>query len=371
MMHEPTPYTYDRLRASVCWALVAFGLALLSVACGAEGAPPDDDPMCTGAKCDVPDDPAALSCERGRGDAFNPNKLAFTTNALRWSCADVPGVTAEDRGQEYCEYFAIVEVPPTSEADDWFETAVLGRNLGADSSYGTTPLSVELNDYQIEWLEYDESEVVGQCVFTSWNSDFEAPAPACTAASCPEVFGVRATADVFRMGFEVNSTDAAQLLVADCAVDTAGGDDDDYLRGCMLNDELNGTAFRKSDSVACAASMRLAECGCQTTTGVALDVALAPWERRGFPLGTWSGASQLPASCRYLDLGDGSQTVVTCDLTAADILGSASDPKGRCRDKYADNVVVHVPVPAQAITCSGGDSPYTSTCSATPWVVEP
>ncbi len=333
------------------------GLLLAAAACSA--APTDDDTgdTCQGDKCDLPDDPVEVSCELRRGEAMSANQRGFTADALRWSCNDARGVTAEDRGQEYCEYFAVVNLPGEA------APRVLGRNLGLDSSEGTTPTGVTLTSGQLDTLEEDAGEIVGQCVFTSWNSDVDD-----AVTSGVKVAGLAVSAADFRMKFEVNSAYAADLLVEDCHVAEPGGDDDIFTRACFYNEELNGTSFRKSDTTVCAASMRMAECGCRVRSGAALGAVLSPSTRRGFPLGTWSGATRLPPSCRYVDPGDGSRTLVSCDLTAADLLQSTSDPKARCRDKYADNVVVHVPIPVDALECSppsGGA--HAEKCTAAPW----
>src|SRR5688572_6858155 len=187
-------------------AIILFGVV---VACTSADSPDIDD--CANGHCDLPDDPAEVSCSMRRSDAFNENRYAFDESFLRWSCADVAGVTAEDRGQEYCEYFAIAQLPETETA-----ATVFGKNLGPDSTYGTTPEAVELTPPQIAALEADETAVVGQCVFTSWNSDIPGPVPACDAGECPSVLGVPVDEANFRMTFDVNSADAAQILVEDC-----------------------------------------------------------------------------------------------------------------------------------------------------------
>jgi hypothetical protein len=337
-----------------------FFMLALSLSAGCSAPVADDmDMTCTGDKCDLPDDPAEVSCTLRRGEAMSPNQHGFTETALRWSCNDARGVTAEDRGQEYCEYFAVVNAPGES------TPKVVGRNLGDDSSKGTTPLAVTLSAAQITTLEKDGAAVVGQCVFTSWNSDVET-----AVTGGLKVAGVPVTATDFRMKFYVNSAEAADVLVEDCFVAKAGGERDLFTRACFHNEDLNGTSFRKSDTTVCAASMRMAECGCKVKNGGELGAALSPASRRGFPLGAWSSATSLPPSCRYVDPGDGSRTLVTCDLTAADLLASRSDPKARCRDKYSDNVVVHVPVPTDAVTCTppaGG--PHAEACPAKPWVL--
>jgi hypothetical protein len=364
---------------------LALVLALAAAACAADAAPDDDD-LCADGTCDVPDDPAVEMCELRRADAFNANRLAYTPDSLRWSCADSEGVTDEDRGQEYCEYFAIVDVPADRDEIDGEGSGavVVGRNLGVDSSEGTTPTDVELTPAQIGALEKDASAVAGQCVFTSWNSDITTPLPACADGACPTVAGVTVDPENFRMKFDVNSADAGAVLVDECMTYELRGNSpatpaqlaDDFFRGCMLNDQINETSFRKSDSTVCAASMRLRECGCELGLDAAdFADALSPTDRRGFPLGTWSGfvlgdeaKTRLPPDCRYVTLGDDSQTVVTCDFTAADLLASAHDPKERCREKYAQNIVVHVPIPVEDIAC---EPPRNASCPAQPWVLEP
>jgi hypothetical protein len=361
--------------------------AILLIAGCADSEPPPVDDCATAGKCDLPDDPSEVSCSKRRSDAYNENRMAFNEGFLRWSCADVQGVTLDDRGQEYCEYFAIAQLPPdgTTPAP---APVVLGRNLGEDSSYGTTPGSVELSAAQITALEADESAVVGQCIFTTWNSDQPGPVAACDRPEgCPTVMGIAVDETNFRMKFEVNSTDAAQILVEDCAVLPTPGDEynprdlrhDDFMRGCLWNADLNQTEFRKSDTTICSAMTRVAECGCSVSGDVPLAELVSPWEVRGFQLGGWNGfvsgsetETELPANCRYVDLGENGQTIVSCDLTASDLLYGAADVRSYCQEKYADNIVVHVPIPA-GITCdpSRSESPYAGTCSATPWVLKP
>ena len=339
-------------------------IALLASACGG-GNEPADDTDCSDGHCDLPKDPQEVSCTRRRTDAFNANRLQFNDGFLRWSCNDVQGVTLDDRGQEYCEYFAIAK------PDDAAAPLVLGKNKGETSAYGTTDATVTLSAQQVTGLEADTTKVVGQCVFTSWNSDLDMPVTA------DPVLGVPVAAEPFRMTFRVNSTAAAQKLVDQCFVqDAPGGElrDDDFLRGCLLDADINRTEFRKSDTTICSSMMRLAECGCTTTgTETPLDELVSPNDKRGFVLGTWTGIDKLPPSCHYIELGDGSNTVVGCDLTAGDLLAGAADVRAYCQDKYADNVVVHVPIPKANVTCDPETSysPYAATCTATPWVLTP
>lgn len=362
----------------------------------------DDPPACVGAKCDDPgggDDvygEHGQQCRLRRLDAFNDNQRAYTKTALRWSCQDTPGINGIDRGQEYCEYFTIVQLPPEEAGGQAPDPAVLGRLIRIENddpddpnaeSFDQTPIGVDLTANQVAELDAAPDQVVAQCVFSSWNVDYEEPPPACDGAGgCPEVMGLTVEPENFRMKLDANSTDAAQALTEDCWDNELGDNElaapedasdpgnDDFFRGCMVNAEVNGTSYRKSDSTICPAINRLAECGCDVVDpDITLADAISPWERRGFPLGTWSSPTELPAGCRYVELGDDSHTLVSCDLTAGDILTYASDPKALCREKYGPNVVVHVPIDPAAIRCdpASSDSQWADSCSATPWIVEP
>ena len=120
-----------------------------------------------------------------------------------------------------------------------------------------------------------------------------------------------------------------------------------------------------------SAVARIAECGCDSVDGTDLRDLLSPWQRRGFPLGTWTGADDLPTGCRYLDIGDDSRVLVACSLTGADLLRGSDDVKEVCREKYAPNVVVHVPIDPDALTCDAEfrHPDYGHDCEMEPWVV--
>jgi hypothetical protein len=406
------------MRASLTVAVV---LAVAFVA-GCQ-AVTSDGPSCSG-KCDDPggsavrgclekcdgqatcfercrDEAAVDHCEARRSDAVASGTTAYTDDAIRWACADVEGVDSaggDDRGQEYCEYYAIVAPPPAAPGEAAPPPVDLGRlTRGKSTSLParTTSPGLELTEEQIYALEDNPDAVVGACVFGSWHADIYGDPPVCRGPSgCPEIalppeahlapwmttggLGFALTEQMLRMKSRINSNRAAADLAYDCMVtpvpDVAVPERarlvaDPYMRGCLKVYELYGSEWRRSDPTICAATSLAAECGCgvdadgdgaaDITDPVEVAAALVPpppargqpVAMRGFPLGTWSGDHALPAGCRYLDLGDDSRVAVACTLTATDLLVGASDVKSVCRSKYGDNVVVHVPIPASKVVC--------------------
>ncbi len=365
------------------------------------------------AQSECRDEKALDHCALRRADSLESSQRAFVKDAIRWAAADVEGVNtngSDDRGQEYTEYFAVVIPPPATAGGEVGRYIALGQNQPGG---GTTGSALDLVDEQILALEDEPDAVVGQCVFTSWHNDIDEPMAICNGddSNCPGLpfaedatlgswiastdTGLRMTTDNFRMKVGFNSNVAASDLAERCMTDPLVADasdpsdplNDNYTRGCMKAYELFQTEWRRSDSAVCVVGGRLTECGCGVDTdgdGVAditdpkeISLALVPRQPvnneitlRGFPLGTWTGASELPAACHYVDTGDSSQTLVSCDLTGTDVLNGAADIKERCRAKYGNNVVVHVPIPSAAIVCTPPtDSPYAASCGDTPWVV--
>jgi hypothetical protein len=375
-------------------------------ACGGSEGDGADDGLteCPSAKCDTPGGPQDKQCAQRQAEVLNSSQRGFLPNAVRWACADVEGVNAamrDDRGQEYCEYYAIFQ-PPAGEGGERPAAVDLGRPTGSGGTTTEHAVCVEgrggedcrvtLTEDQAFALEDEPSAVVGACVFTSWHADVKDDICDGECGEDQQIFGFPFTAENFRMKVSFNSNRAAADLVQRCfdpsAADQAPADwsnlDDPltepFFRGCMEVQQHFGTGWRRSDPSVCAAANRLRECGCSVpgiTNGTQLGDALLPPQPgdgasgdvtfRGFPLGTWDDMKGLPPGCRYGNLGDDSKTLVLCDLTAADVNASLNDPKEACRATYGNNVVVHVPLPAEAITCNPPDSPLGQTCGQVPW----
>jgi len=396
--------------AALRWLAVAALVA--TVGCADDSTDLDEQSQTqlpTGGKFDTPTDSAEENCMRRRADALQSNKSMFTPTALRWPVADVEGVNTnnhDNRGQEYTEYFAIAHLPPAREGEERPAPVKVGaivktpETLADDFNIETTPLALDLTDDQIIALETNPDEVYATCVFTSWHTDIHVPVTNCWDPDerCDEIMGFPMTAEHFRMKLNVNSNDAAQGLVETCnEKDITGGDPaksddprhDPFIRGCMLTHDYNKTSWKASDTTVCIAVMRLRECGCKLDQNYdTLGSILPPvpeedadyededffLELRGFPLGSWEASYRLPAGCRYAELGDFSNTVVLCDLNGIEVLNHAGGLKRRCAEKWADELVVHVPLPTHVpMVCEPpADGQYSSQCRDNmPWVLQP
>ena len=338
--------------------------------------------------------------------------------------ADHQGVNTVDkdeRGQEYVEYYAVIS--PSLVSEDLSKDAIALGQLqagGEEVSENALPEDVAraLEDAE------DGEATVGACIFHSWHADIKKALPACKSNGCLEkaptsgadsnfpfseyAVPLKLDADNFRMKVSFNKNRAAADLVEQCfrgsnadgapiIPEFAAGKSaaDPFFRGCMGAANLFGTEWRRSDPSVCAAANRLRECGCSIpglTDGLSLPKAAKavgdavvppegkPGAYRGFLLGSWGDSDPkkkaskplaerltAPAGCRYVNIGEDSKTVMACRLTVDDFLQDVDNPKETCREKYGMNVVVHVPVPGDAIECSPEGSDANATCGDMPW----
>ncbi len=236
----------------------------------------------------------------------------FTKAGVRWSCSDVAGVTkdsdtADDRGQEYCEYYSMIHTPgipalvmngsdpvscsastpcATGSCDDSVGACVTGttvdqsqpakvygKNLDPDQK--VTPIDPKLTPGQLEWLSINGDAKVGECMFTSWHGDIDR-AP-CSGTQCATVGGYRIdamtpgtkTVELMKMMMQFNTNGAAKRLVMDCVTAAKSADQtvqaiqDPFMRACTITGTGAGLAFRKSDPSVCLMAMRMVECGCE------------------------------------------------------------------------------------------------------------
>lgn len=390
---NPFPQIPSILRLSLLAALSVGGLSVGGLACSSNG---DDAPNCTGDNCDETDREQGIGglCKERRKDVFNPNQMAFTNTAIRWSCQDAPGIDELDKGQEYCESFAVVELPAS--AKSVIRGQLETEDTPAEWSERYIDLSAEDFNALADMEEANPEAEAGACIFSSWQSDIFDPLPKCPedGSACEQYRGIDLTGDNFRMRHPVNSLEAAGNLVEDCLQTFAGITgfdgkpvDDPFSRGCLLNQLINRTSYRLSDTTICTTALRLTECGCTPKADTRdFPEVLGALDLRGFHLGSWETRKEPPAGCHYVDTGDilpagavDVKNIVACPLTATEVLDHASSASGQqdlksyCDEKFADKVVVHVLLTKAAMDCSpeSSSSGYADTCTDRPWVLEP
>lgn len=378
------------------WTRALF-LAFPAIALGCAGAGGGEDPSCAAGACDDFDDRehgVGNLCSARRADAFNPNQLSFTNTSLRWSCKDVPDLPDYLKGQEYCESFALVQLPASG------VTVARGQQPSeeAPAEWSDRYLELSFDDYWAldELASQDPTAHAGACIFSSWQSDIYDELPVCSSPdSCESYRGLPLTGANFRMRHEVNSLSAAAELVFDCLQTYAGitGFDgkpieDPFTRGCLLNQLINRTSYRKSDTTICTAALRLTECSCfPKGTDRDFPEILGSLDLRGFHLGSWTNRKAAPPGCHYIETGDvfppGApevENLIACPLTANEILSHASassgqiDLKSYCDEKFGDDVVVHTLINPFEVECSPEESPspFADSCPRrAPWALEP
>lgn len=387
------------------------GLALALGACGGnqDGGKDGDPTVCVGAKCDTPQadntEERTQQCLDRQDEVLESSKRAFTEDFVRWSCGDVEGVNTknqDDRGQEYCEYFAIVDLPGhdaidlgrrrSNEGKDVTASGICVEGEKAFSEAAADNCAFEITEDDLFDLEDNADAVVGQCIFTSWMSDVPGPLPCDKGSGCTDdVLGFPVNAEYFQMKLETNSNATASSLVQACSEmrakesflapvpDFANPDDEfhsPFFRGCWMAGAF-GLAWRRSDPAICAVANRLIECGCEIA-GVDrenIGATVVPPEpgpdgtvgSYGPQLGSFEDPDAPPPGCQYVRVGGDHRVVMACDLTAADVVGNLSDPKEACRQIYGNNVIVHARVPTDVISCSNPGTQLAQGCGEMPW----
>lgn len=363
-----------RLGGSLGAVLFSLGaLALLGPGCDGEGEPIDDEQNVVPDGAQTPFDLAGL-CQENIQRHITVRTQELADGVVRWQCGDRPGVDgADDRGQEYCEYFAMSNGKRV--------------DLLADADPGA-PLS---------------------CFFTSVYMDV-APGMArdeylAAELAKPENMGVDVDPKLVRMKGQFNSRGAATTLVVD-AMDVKTAQNDQRQAACFLasidpankgnaealKDACRGvkltvrSAWEKAqklgakvpsagdanyemykDTVACMSVGRLEhggvdwrmsdphiaqvvvrandECGC--------TYSALPDELEGFLQGSWSSPDTLPAGCRRVQVdGQPYQHMTICDVSEAErsdletSLDYSENLQSYCNERFGKDIVLTAPLRA-------------------------
>lgn len=363
-----------RVGSSLGAVLVSLAaLAAVGPGCDGETETVDDEQNVVPDGAQTPWDLAGL-CSENIQRHITVRQQELADGVVRWQCGDRPGVDGvDDRGQEYCEYFAV----SNGKRVDTF--------ADADPA---APLS---------------------CFFTSVYMDVTEDTVRdgylAQALSEADNFGVSIDPDLVRMKGQFNSRGAATTLVVD-AVNVETSQNDQRQAACFLasidpankaNAEklkaacrgvklTSASAWKKAqqlgakipkstdasyetykDTVACMSVGRLEhggvdwrmsdphiaqvvvrandECGC---TYSALPDAL-----EGFIQGTWSSKDALPAGCRRVKV-DGSDYVhmTICDIPDSERgdletnLDYSENLQAFCNDRFGKDIVLTAPLRA-------------------------
>lgn len=336
----------------------------------------------------------------------------YKNGTVRWGCGDVPGVTGDDLGQEYCEYSAVAGGKPvntladagsaplqclfTSLYADAFDAKgnlgtyvdALGakENLGAKPAAAVTQMQVGFNSRGAA------SALVVDCLTQATpegklrSNDFElrdkTPAEvesirknileeqrqaACWLAADGQVkAGNQAKADALKKSCRISRgkllTEAKWKKIEAQGVKIkkageAGFDEQQTMAGCMGSYRSGAVTWRNSDNMICERVTRaVSECGC--------GYNVIPEDFFGFSFGTWTNDKGLPQGCRFAKVGGKeSPNLVICELSQSqrDDLETndqyAGDLKMMCHDYFANEIVMSAPIRALQVP---------DTCKSTP-----
>jgi hypothetical protein len=341
--------------------------------------------------------------------------LDMKDGAIRWNCADVPGVTSIDLAKCQAKKKAIQDLTAQKASPDAIAQA-------------TQEARLECQGFGQEYCEYgavakgkaitklaDAAGAPLKCVFTSVFKDTDGSEKLQAAMADAANLGVAAeTNGVVRMQVGFNSRGAATALFSDChdagqpanakdllnearqaacwqasvldpskkpALESAckgkdlsndqdwdaaqklgatvlqegapGFDAQKDLAACLGVKRGGGVTWRNSDNMICLRVLRASQdCNCSWSP--------LPDDLPGFSLVGWTN-DQLPQGCRYAKVdGKDDAQIAICDVTAAeadDLVGSPqeNDLQAFCHDRFSKDIVMRAP--ARAVmnkdSCSG------------------
>jgi hypothetical protein len=375
-------------RAAGSIGLLSFamaGLAFLSPGCEEDSVETGDEQNVVPEGATTPWELAGLCSENiQRHIAVRPQELA--DGVVRWQCGDRPGVDgAEDRGQEYCEYFALsngkradtyADIDPAAPlycfftsvymdvTDDTVLDAKLAKEL-AKKENANAPISKDLIRMKGQFnsrgaattLVVDamnapkdvNDERQAACFLASTDPANSANAEKLrTACRGQDLSNKTAWSKVTKLGVKIPTTKAANYqtykdLVACMAVD---------------NLEHGGVDWRMSDPHIAQVTVRANdECGCAYT---ALPDALP-----GFLQGTWSSKDALPPGCRRVKVdGQDYAQMTLCEVPASErsdletSLDYSENIQAFCNERYGKDIVLTAPL--RAVETAGSCSKKTS-----------
>jgi hypothetical protein len=338
----------------------------------------DDDDLGSTEQASTPSDPSgtfglAESCSRLFKRHASLRPLDLEQGLIRWGCGDVPGVTAPDFGQEYCEYQAVQNGKPVKQASELTTGKVSCVFTGVFTGAGQAPrLKAAMADpANLGVTPATDGIVQMQKGFNSRgaattliNDCSRQPAASETtrrqrvaAIFLAYAKGGSNAARLKELGSMTSITDAAWQEAQSLGAKVAAAgepefDDQRDITSCM-SVRGAGVAWRNSDPMICARVNRSAgECSCR--------FGAVPSSLNGFPFSGWVD-DQIPSSCRLAKVdGQDYPFIAICDLTDQEVADLPLNPaharslQSFCHDRFGTDIVMKIPLrPLQQTgTCS-------------------
>lgn len=348
-------------------------LVAVAPGCDSEPEQTEDEQNIVPSNAQSPWELAGLCHENiQRHITVRPQELS--DGVVRWQCGDRPGVDgAADRGQEYCEYFAMSKgkrVDTFAAADPNAKLYCFFTSVYQDVASGTSrdkKLAQELSKAENMGVTVDQSLIRMKGQFNSRGAATtlvvdamdvgvdknDQRQAACFLASIDPANSANSEKLIAACKDKDLSSDSAWSKVTKLGAKIPTSTKANYdtfkdMTACMSVGRLEhgGVDWRMSDPHISQVVVRANdECGC---TYNALPTAL-----EGFLQGTWSSKDSLPAGCRRVKVdGKDYQQMTMCEVPEAErsdletSLDYAENMQAFCNERFGKDIVLTAPLRA-------------------------
>jgi hypothetical protein len=327
-----------------------------------------------------PSTPFALaeSCVRMFKRHESVKEIDMEEGVIRWGCGDVPGVTNDDLGQEYCEYQAVqdgaikkkpTEISPTGGPVSCVFTSVftgagqdtmLKAAMAAPENLGTPALSSQIVQMKKGFNSRGAATtLIRDCANASSSGlDGRLRVAACYQAyskATGEAQAQLATVCKGNLTVQANWDQAVALGVKIAAANEEGFEQQRDISSCMAVRNA-GLPWRNSDPMICSRTARSTnECGCKWNP--------VPSDLMGIPFVGWVD-DQLPTGCRPAKVNGQDYPFITiCEVTAQEIADLPLNPLyagnigNFCHDRFAMDLVMKLPLRTLQVSGSCQENP--------------
>lgn len=302
--------------------------------------------------------------------------LDLELGTIRWGCGDVPGVTDNDLGQEYCEYKAVqkgkIVTKPSDITSDGGKVSCVFTAMFKDSTSGTAAkLQAALGDTANLGAPAATSNIVQMTgTFNTRGAATQLLAD-CSRNPGTTTLQMRQRTAACVLAVQAGGPNAAQLATLckgnlnDAAVwsqitglgvsvknlGQEGYEPQQDIASCMAVVNA-GVPWRNSDPMICSRTERAAqECGCK--------FGAVPAQLNNFVFTGWVD-DHIPSTCRFAKVeGADHPGLVICDVPDAQLSDLALNPlynrnlMNFCKDAFGKDLVMKLPLRAlqQTGTC--------------------